>query len=75
MVGNFISSAATLPWSKPMQAAFKYTVTQGLTLTVLLILGFYFTEIRGFIPIFAWIASSAVLSEKVGNMHKTTKQG
>ncbi|MEW5304523.1 MAG: hypothetical protein WDW36_007132 [Sanguina aurantia] len=48
-----------------VQAAFKYLITQSLTLMVLLVLGFYFLEIRGFIPIFAWIASSAVLSEKV----------
>ncbi|MEW5304524.1 MAG: hypothetical protein WDW36_007133 [Sanguina aurantia] len=48
-----------------MQAILKYQFTQAGMLTLLLVLGNYFTLIRGSTPLFAWIASSAVLSEKV----------
>lgn len=53
-----------------MQAILKYLFIQAGMLTLLLVLGDYFTLIRGSTPLFAWIASSAVLSEKVGHREK-----
>ncbi|MEW5320061.1 MAG: hypothetical protein WDW38_011164 [Sanguina aurantia] len=46
-------------------AAMKYWVTQAGTLALLLVLSEKFVLIQGSTPLFAWIASAAVLAEKV----------